>query len=879
MRIRLRAPQLQGPQSRGPRLIPLLPDLRLCHLEGRNGIGKTLAARLLEIATGAQPFASTPAAWRTLREQLGTVEILVDRLADGLELRFSLDATKWPTQPQELTDTTRGQVWRNEDPASFAEVRELLRIARVGGEETLRQTVANELALREIRAQRLVTALRPRLDAWDTTLDELVRLTMGLSPADLVRLTASADQARSLSAAAEQSAAASLANATTAKQVAKALHAAHVLVEEHEVLARRIREGQKRIRALVRDLEATDMELARASAAIASGKKKQELLAAAERRRRGRHTRLGNSELAERSALRRVGITERPTEPQRRRMVTQASSQLELVRNRLQELDTTGPLQRLITQLETPLSSAAPHIGGQIILPEPPLTVDSVLLGIRRRREQLIGQPRPGEVDELRQRSQYLGQRIQDLASLSSLVADTDRKRELLAESDAEISGLLTDVRTDHVRRYQAARDAQAQLHDKIAEEQFAVRDAESRLADLLEQAAISTTVTQAVNEEQLDFTGVTRALANSLARLSASDSPEVTALIANLAVLNEPARSASDLDYWSDTTSAADRLVTLCDQALSEAQAASNTARERLEEAITQLTTFRFRLRQALVTLRDSRWNQLHPGLDALTRSFAQIDFCALVEQMPEPTQISLSSETSVTNPERTATQICARTAAVADAVGEAGSSLSRAADAALTYLQQLSESLQPRGTTTALPAAGVLAGADAMRTWVEVELTTLFNSAELRDELFDRANTVQFSLDEYTLRWRGEDGVWRRRPLEAFSSGEQAFAYTRAKLEALRVQTARSQHVLIILDEFGAFVARDRLSHLMRFVEQEALNNFAEQAVVMLPLSRDYTEVLPQPNDDGPDPTAPESEQVAKWGYFCTDALAVKR
>jgi hypothetical protein len=43
--------------SHGIRVIDEIPDLRLCRVEGLNGIGKTLAIHLLEICTGQQPYA------------------------------------------------------------------------------------------------------------------------------------------------------------------------------------------------------------------------------------------------------------------------------------------------------------------------------------------------------------------------------------------------------------------------------------------------------------------------------------------------------------------------------------------------------------------------------------------------------------------------------------------------------------------------------------------------------------------------------------------------------------------------------------------------------------------------------------------------------
>lgn len=107
------------------------------------------------------------------------------------------------------------------------------------------------------------------------------------------------------------------------------------------------------------------------------------------------------------------------------------------------------------------------------------------------------------------------------------------------------------------------------------------------------------------------------------------------------------------------------------------------------------------------------------------------------------------------------------------------------------------------------------------------------------LREELFEGAAEVDYDLDARSVVWRSKEGRRRRRPLEAFSSGEQVFAYTRAKLESLRPIAESSEHFLIFLDEFGAFVARDRFGQLMHYVQTDVIGTIADQVIVMLPTS----------------------------------------
>src|SRR5205823_3811378 len=84
----------------GIRLIQAIPDFRLCYLEGQNGIGKTLALHLLEIATGQQPYAAMPAAWKSLKESIGPVQIEISGMTGADSLTVSLTPESWPEKPE-----------------------------------------------------------------------------------------------------------------------------------------------------------------------------------------------------------------------------------------------------------------------------------------------------------------------------------------------------------------------------------------------------------------------------------------------------------------------------------------------------------------------------------------------------------------------------------------------------------------------------------------------------------------------------------------------------------------------------------------------------------------------------------------------------------
>lgn len=106
MRFEIEPAEGLGPTG-GLRVITEIPDFTLGRLEGQNGVGKTLAVRLLQLVTGEQPWAGLELAWRTLREHLGPTYVTIEgvRLAPGAPhtsvLRWSLVPTEWPENPQE----------------------------------------------------------------------------------------------------------------------------------------------------------------------------------------------------------------------------------------------------------------------------------------------------------------------------------------------------------------------------------------------------------------------------------------------------------------------------------------------------------------------------------------------------------------------------------------------------------------------------------------------------------------------------------------------------------------------------------------------------------------------------------------------------------
>ncbi len=247
--------QLTASASEVLRVIPEIPSFELGLVEGRNGVGKSLAVRLLQLATGDQPFDSLPAAWRSLRAELDFVDITVSELRGAEEIKCRLATADWPESPAQPEDWI-GEFWIDGTRATLADVRVLLRVLRVAGDETLADTIA----LR-IRADRGL------LNRWTGPISQVTEKLNSNLAAVSARLLA-ADPAGLLVALD----ALPIAEAHLARLRDETSQVAHRLedIEEASALARRAQgleleapELRRRIEALQNDIKARDEAISR----------------------------------------------------------------------------------------------------------------------------------------------------------------------------------------------------------------------------------------------------------------------------------------------------------------------------------------------------------------------------------------------------------------------------------------------------------------------------------------------------------------------------------------------------------------------------------------------------------------------------------------
>jgi chromosome segregation ATPase len=147
-----------------------VPDFRIARLEGRNGIGKTMAIRLLQLCTGDQPYrASEETVWRELKKALGSVSIRCSGLSGAMSVEWEVDSSLWPAEPVRTFDLIGDgdrpgickSVTIDGKAADLAEVQELLRVHRLAGDETLAEAILADVSdLKAIaESERAVTNL------------------------------------------------------------------------------------------------------------------------------------------------------------------------------------------------------------------------------------------------------------------------------------------------------------------------------------------------------------------------------------------------------------------------------------------------------------------------------------------------------------------------------------------------------------------------------------------------------------------------------------------------------------------------------------------------------------------------------------------------
>jgi hypothetical protein len=156
----------------------------------------------------------------------------------------------------------------------------------------------------------------------------------------------------------------------------------------------------------------------------------------------------------------------------------------------------------------------------------------------------------------------------------------------------------------------------------------------------------------------------------------------------------------------------------------------------------------------------------------------------------------------------------------------------------------------------------------ASAIKAVVEADALAELSAEPIANALFDRGKVRRVNLDEESITWTTPSGETRTRPLAAFSSGEQALGFMRARL--LQVVDQLVANRMVFLDEFGAFISADRRRPLAELLTSDELRALAEQVIVVLPLQSDYAYELDQTTGALHELYAERVRAVKEHGYF---------
>ncbi len=131
------------------------------------------------------------------------------------------------------------------------------------------------------------------------------------------------------------------------------------------------------------------------------------------------------------------------------------------------------------------------------------------------------------------------------------------------------------------------------------------------------------------------------------------------------------------------------------------------------------------------------------------------------------------------------------------------------------------------------------------------------------MREALFGGGHDVSLDIDSLSVSWKSH-GEQFDRPLAAFSSGEQTFAFTRARLAQLEANSGNIPNRIIAIDEFGAYLDIQRFSALVRYLHERRERVPTDQVLVILPWG------TTAPADVSSRAVARRQRDLARRGYF---------
>lgn len=751
MRFRIRSTP-----SGGLRVVREIPNGRLTTIEGQNGIGKTAAVRLLQLATGEQPFLSYPAAWTTLKQDLGPTTIEAEGMPEGI-LEWRLTPAMWPDTPEPVGPWI-GEVMLDGNPFEWDKVPALLRVHRVAGDESLSQSLADQVQATLTSAARKFVSIEGAAAGWDLRIESLGYLTGAVTHEELVT-------ARDETTAAETAYELAKSEAIKAREFLNRLDLAResrtrlgALIAELPALRTRLDELDRSETEIKRRLDELDEK---AVQLLRSRQKSDDAVnefVSLERLYTLRHDRRQRRQRELDHVLEAAGSAS-PNEF--RAALPALRHELLLLRRQRLSLDRAGLLAELLDVLVPPLDKAvADSLGDEQIASVNDEAIS--VLGLRDGLRTTQGRIQGLETDEGRD----LQRRIADLSGRVDQASRLFNAERLLRGAEKDAAETLTNLHRvfDRIGKQEGYEDIR--------------RDREPLLDQLTQNAAEHSAVQQRVDE------------------LGDDDETTIT----------------TSLGPYSPDQVSDEEFAALRDGA--ESQLAELRLRQDETGTVLEGKRTHLRDRQAAVASAvreiedDLSFDWLRSSSIELPRKDYSIDESVRLLTRLDAARRRLSEDLLGVRNDMQAYQ-------------QALDGLARRLRRAVAESDSADQRL-----------------VSAVREVFEEQFADELSAEEFRRTLFDDGSGVSLDLRRLSVTWTTVSGEKRTRPLEAFSSGERAFAYTRLQLEQIaRFKTA---HRVVVLDEFGAFIARDRRDELFRYIRRNVLGKVADQVIVILPLTQ---------------------------------------
>lgn len=742
----------------GLHVVPEIPNRTPCLIEGRNGIGKTIAVRLLQLIAGEQPFEGAARQWHSLRARLGRTTVRIDELHGAETMEFTFTPERWSEDgdPPTTLGEWVGEVKLDGAPATVARAQELLWVQRFAGNEDLDHTLRRRTAIYAENAARTSRSINTAVASVAELLEPLREELDSVDAHELADRRQELKRSESAEADSRSALEELLARHEQAVGAIAARDRLAAAEDPANQLQKRRRELGEQIAGLYSEREQLEASINETSEVLKRQGDVQATLGDAERTLRYRLKRLRNIE----ADIERLATTlDVAPEAEVVSNAHEASTaELAALRERQRELDAGGMTGQLIDTVAGVLDdSTVSALNEQtlVVLSDRELSVREVHDGMMRRREQLRGEPTPEELESLTGALARLQRRIALIRELAGKLTDRDKQTEKIqearrdtkrAEEDAERAGSRDE-------KYRADNQRLGALEEEI----------DTAAATLTEvHAQLGLEGGQSPEDARTDL----RARLQTLGLDSSEDLDEVERRLRQ-----EIGAQRSTVERAADRTATLRRSVTVMSASVDAAVAALRS--EERFGWIRDLLPTDSSGELALFTRLSNGVNELLRELDG-TRD--------LVEIVGQLVSGALEEQPMVSNRE-----------------------------------------LQ-----------------DAVRAVLADELRRGLDTPQIRRLIFDGARIESINLTARELVLTNNGTPHPPRAFETFSTGEQAFAFTQARILELEPSTRPNR--LLVLDEFGAFVAADRMPALAEFLRSEEVTAIADQVLVILPLQIDY-------------------------------------